>query len=429
MKKSYIVAIAIALVVVIVGGLFIVKKTNNGETAVETTTEEYSPIAGIDSEAYTTLVLSEKSTNTPILKTSISGIFYTMTTDGAVTFFKLENSEMTEIEKTGEYDVTVTCAYQDLTAKVAYYTDEESEKTVGYGLFVASDDPDVLIYEYAFFYLTDLPESFAKSNNMLILVDTDKEDFYSSDKVYEEPFYYNTSSGAATRFLSADNRAIDDRGAPRYDYCMLTEETVENCSDEILFFSARHYRLFSTEGKLDIMQSGSWGNNTDNVRYIEDTVGFYAMNEEDGVHYFARTENGFELRSWDGENDPVTIHEFYGDFYEDYILSDGYLLAKADMQIYNLATGKRTDITAANGIKFEVDLFAAGDDGSYFIRGRADTQYVAVVIGTAGSTGTLYLNDSFKYIISPEICGENILLNFANDDEGTSYTFRVWSFI
>lgn len=429
MKKSYVIAIAAVLVAVILAGVVIIKKNPASPGNTETESELVSPAKAADPEAYAALVLSEKSMKTPVLKTSVDGVYYTMTTDGKVTFYKLNGTELKEISSTGKYDVKVSCAYQELSAEVAYYTDEESGKTAGYGLFVASDDPSVLIYEYAFFTLLDLPESFEKSGSMLVLVDTDKEDFYSNDKVYEEPFYFNTDSGSTSRFLSADNRAIDDRGAPRADYCMLTEATVADCADEILFFSSRHYRMFSTESKLDIFQSGGWGNNTDNVRYIEDTVGFYAKNEEDGVHYFAKTENGFALCSWDGENDPVVIRDFYGDFYNDYILSGEFLLSKADMQFYSLSDGERHDVTAANGMKFEVDLFAAGSDGSYIIRGRADTEYVAVVLGKAGSTGSLYVNDSFKNIIAPVIAGENILLNFAQNADGSSYNFDVWSFI
>ena len=87
-------------------------------------------------------------------------------------------------------------------------------------------------------------------------IDTDKEDFYKNDKVYEDSSF-TTLKGHNKSYLYIMNRAIDDRGAGRADYAMMTDEVIKDKSgNSILFFSARHYHLYDTAKTLDIFKSG-----------------------------------------------------------------------------------------------------------------------------------------------------------------------------
>ena len=419
MKKSYIITIAAVLAVVLVGvcvfmgGDIKTRFGNEGTTAAE-------EISHISDDSYKALVASSIQTKTPILHTTIDGIFYTMDTEKNVQFYKYSASGFEAIDETGVYEITVTVGYQDLTADVHYYTDEETEATTGYGLFLSGDDSSVLIYDYAFFCLTDLPTDFASSGKMLVMVDTDKEDFCSDNKVYEEPYYGNPDGGSMSRFLYSDNRTIDDRGAPRADYCMMTPAVVADCDGEILFFSSRHYNLFENEHKMDIFQSGGWGNNEDNNRYIQDIVGFYAENTEDGVRYFQRTDNGFTLMVGEDE-----IKEFEGDFYEDYILCGEYILGKTSLEIYSIEDDASYIITAPDGAYFEADLFAI-NDGKFVMRGVADLASAAILVGSLDGNTSIYYNEKFAYIVSPIVTADGkAVLDIAQDDSGSSYNVEI----
>ena len=142
-------------------------------------------------------------------------------------------------------------------------------------------------------------------------------------------------------FHVADNRTIDDRGAPRADYCMTTDTVIRDCADELLFFSSRYYRLFKNDYQMDIFRTGNWGNNTDNDRYIENIVGFYAVNTDEGVRHFAKTEDGFALSVYKPDSKETTlIHEFSGDFYRRLYSSGEYLLNRLTLEIYDISGDK-----------------------------------------------------------------------------------------
>lgn len=430
MKKSYIItAVVVLLAVAMIAVVFVGKDMINiNNPNSEMTTEPISPAASADKNAYLSIVKSSSDMSTPIMETALDDIFYTIDTAGKVSFFRLSGTALSQVEASGSYEITVSCAYQDLKADVSYYTDDE-DNTVGFGLFLATDDESVLIYEYAFFYLLDLPERFASSNKMLVLIDTDKTDIYSNDKVYEESFSFNTSNQATSRFIVADNRTIDDRGAPRADYCMTTDAVIRDCADELLFFSSRYYRLFKNDYQMDIFRTGNWGNNTDNDRYIENIVGFYAVNTDEGVRHFAKTEDGFALSVYKPDSKETTlIHEFSGDFYEDYILSGEYLLNRLTLEIYDISGDKTSKIAIPDNVDFKPDLFEIDENGTYFIRGAADLEYAAIVVGKSDGAANIYYNDMFKNIIIPTITDDNtVMLNIAKDASGSEFAVAFYS--
>ena len=51
--------------------------------------------------------------STPIMETALDDIFYTIDTAGKVSFFRLSNGS-SQVEASGSYEITVSCAYQDL---------------------------------------------------------------------------------------------------------------------------------------------------------------------------------------------------------------------------------------------------------------------------------------------------------------------------
>lgn len=430
MKKSYIITAACALLAVL---LTVAVVLRDDLTALITQRHTDSPsqttdfTVPVDTESYTALVKGTTDMNSLLLPTDQRGIYYSLTTTGEVSFYKIENYTPVKLPASGEYEITVESGFQDLSARVSYYTGEDG-RTTGYGLFLPDNNPEVYIYDYAFFKLTDLPDSFSSSGSMLVLLDTDKEDFLKADKTYEEPFIYNVSNGRHSRLLSADNRAIDDRGAPRADYCMLTDAVIEDCLDEILFFSSRHYHLFDTEKKLDIFSSGGSGNNKDNIRLIKDVVDFYAKNSEDGVLYLGRTDTGFALKCRKSEEDETVIKEFLGDFATGYLRYKDIILNRQTLECYDISTGESFTIALQGSESFIPNLLEINENGSFFMRG-VSANTAAIAVGNIKSGGSCYHNELFKNITAPCFLADNQLAaSVAKDESGTAFSLLVLEF-
>ena len=74
------------------------------EPAPEPTTEAEIFKPGSD---YNSDVKTKGNNSLPYLETDIDNVFYTMSTDGTVSFFKFENNSFTPVEATGTYDASV----------------------------------------------------------------------------------------------------------------------------------------------------------------------------------------------------------------------------------------------------------------------------------------------------------------------------------
>ncbi len=423
MKKSYVVAAALLLVAVVLAGVYVMRDKIGGIFRGGSEGTTAPPAVEENEDAYLSILQGSVENAVPIMKTDIDGVYYTMSKDGEVKFYTVDGTTIAQQSESDAFDVTVVCTEQKIPAKIHCYTSKDGQIT-GYGLFTTdSSDAEVYIYDYAFFKLSALPDAYGAEDSYLVLVDTTKEDFYSNNKVYEENFRFNTSSGEAKNILSTDNRAFDDVGAYRGDYTMLTDDAVKRCGENFLFFSSRQYHLYSKSHMADIYMAGGSGNNRDNNRYIEDVVDlWFAFDAEGRVLALQRKGDGFDLIAYDGKE--ATVVRSFSDSYDNYIRSGDYIISKETFTVYGLTDGSEKVLSVENANRFVADLFVT--DGEHvFLRGVSEGK-AAFALGTVTDGAACYYNNKFAGIFSPMILSDGAaMMSVSADAEGSAYSIML----
>ncbi|MBE6811578.1 MAG: hypothetical protein E7523_01715 [Ruminococcaceae bacterium] len=285
------------------------------------------------------LFVESKTATLPLMKTDFDGIFYTMDISGNVNFYKLTDGILAQLEENGVYSVSPRCSGQNIPAQVHYITVDG--KTNGFGLYTAANNSGVLLFDYAFFKICDLPDYFADEDELLLLVDTDKTRFYG-EKLYSEQFYLDTEDMSTSYFLSEAQRHSGMDGLKVKDYKMFTDEILHQPYKNVYFFTSRAY--VADDVKLvDIYTSGGYDTNIDNIRVVRNMLGmtFYRTNE--GIYYYSAEDEGFVTYFYDGE-DYTVVRNFEGNLETDYFRSGTATLEKNSGIIYDLASNKEYTI-------------------------------------------------------------------------------------
>ena len=366
----------------------------------------------------------------PLMETDIDNVFYAMSKTGDVSFFKAQNGKIEKLSDVGVFDVTVTCSGQELPATIHYV--EIDGKTAGYGLFTNENHPDVFLYEYAFFKVTDQFDGYDSKSKLLLLADTEKARFYDENKVYSESFYLYDSK-ETKNFLNEDQRIVDLNAKLRADYKMFTDDILHQTEDKILFFSSRFYNDYGHSEQVDIFISGGYGENVDNNRYILDVASLDFWETEDGIRYFALKEaddtdtaavSSFALMNYkDSKSEEIITFE--GSLKEDFIISGTKLFNIRTGDIYDVVTGKsvKLDYNKFN-TSFTPDLFKAGEDGKYcLVRGKSNLgkPSLGIIDIETGETYT-YTDNVFGHIASMQTLSDGtIILSLAAGESAESY--------
>ncbi len=299
------------------------------------------------------LFVESKTATLPLMKTDFDGIFYTMDINGNVNFYKLVDGVLTAMEENGVYSVAPRCSGQNVPAEIHYITVDG--KTNGFGLYTAANSSGILLFDYAFFKICDLPDYFADEDELLLLIDTDKSRFYS-EKLYSEQFYLDIDDMSTSYFLSEAQRHAGMDGLKAKDYKMFTDEILHQPYKTVYFFTSRAY--VADDVKLvDIYTSGGYDTNIDNIRVVRNMLGMTFYRTDEGIYYYSAEEEGFVVYFYNGE-DYTTVRTFEGDFEEDYLRSDTATLDKMNGIIYDIASDKEYTIDySAFGTAFVVSDF------------------------------------------------------------------------
>lgn len=376
----------------------------------------------------------------PLLKTDVEDVFYTMDTEGNVAFYKAGTGTVEKLPETGTFDVEVDCSGQILPAKIHYLT--TGGKTLGYGLFTNIDHPEVYLYEYAFFKVTDQFDAYDSKSELLLLIDVDKSRFYSEDKVFSESFYLYSDNKTAV-FLNEDQRIVDLTAKLKTDYKMFTDDILHQEEGKILFFSSRFYNDYSYSDKTDIFISGGSGENVDNNRYILDVASLNFWRTKDGTRYFAvkSEENGeaegtaeapasFVLMN-KGDGATEEIASFEGSLKEDYLLCDNYLLSKKSGEIYDVLTDKTVKLDYSPVAKtFTPDIFTMSENGKYCVlRGRNSLNKPSIAVVDFENNKTLAFTDNvFGYVASLQMLNDGTaVISLAAGENSSTYYQLVYS--
>ena len=420
MAKRYKVVLSLLLVVLVAVAAVVVSGVFDVNRRAERQTEANDNRA--ESADYTEAFVTNTDVALPLLKTTLPGVYYTMSKEGDVRFYELKNGAPAQISETGSFEVTAACSSQELPA-VIHYLDRDGH-VYGCGLFTNLLYPDVMLYDYGFFEVTDLFPGF--NGSRLLLIDVDSSRFYSNDKVFSEAFILDSDNNA--RFLLSENqRTVDFSARMKTDYHMFTNGILDQGnSGNVLFFSSRYYIDYAESGKLDIFTSGGSGENVDNVRYVVDVDSLYFWRTDGGLRYFVKTADGFELRSVAAADaEPEVIERFSGDLAADYIVDGVYLFRKSSGEVYNVLTGDASSVNyGVFRTGFKADLFFISPGGRYCVVRGANTDNVAAVGLMDLKTGTMtaYTDEVFGFLASAVVTDDGAaVLSVATGESGTSF--------
>ena len=382
--------------------------------------EEEASEAGSD---YTSALLAKADNALPYLETDIENIFYTMSTAGEVSFFRLDDNTFFPVEATGTYDVSVVMSEQNVSTTVTYY--EEDGVISGYGLYTGKTDAFDL-YPYAFFRLTNYGKDYEKasSESCMLLVDTTEDDFYSNEKIYEEPFIFTFDDSSASRQLSEANRTVGLNGAKRADYSMVNDAVINGSVSAQLFFSGRQYA--EDDVTVDLLCSGGSGNNTDNIRLVRDVLGYWAKQTEDGIICITTDDNdNVTVICYNEEDDSAeALKTFDGVKREDILVCHDCIYVLSTNTVYNITTGTEKQIKFNGSDNFRADMFVCEGD-KLFVRGYVDSKDPVAVVATVstGDVTATYADELFRNVVNPDFSGDSLLLTVQSGENFTCYIF------
>ncbi len=365
--KTKIISIVLAVVTVISGVVFFVSRSGN-----EPKLENNMPVAYSYEQSEYTLnaALSVKGANGEIyLPTDFDGVYFTASLDGSVKFFEYAGGQMSASSLASkQIKTSIAATYEKIPVTVNYI--EKDGKVCGYGVFTSDMSADVDVYAYAFVKLTMKPEGYG--SGYLLLADFDKDNFYKADKLYSEIYNFDLSNGKTSTYVSNNTRLIDKNGSFRQDWTLLTDDFIANLGNAKYFLSSRYYNESEKGEHTDVMVLS---NAYRPKIVVEDILGFWFVNDGNGMHYLKKTEKGFANILNNGSEQILT--EFEGDYFTQYMQSGKYLINKKSLEMIDLMTGavktlKDIDITLA-------DTFSVSPDG-----GKA----VFASFGKANSNGT-----------------------------------------
>ncbi|MCD7774070.1 MAG: hypothetical protein LUH40_00610 [Clostridiales bacterium] len=425
-KKLTIVLVVLAVVCVFAVLSFsgVIDLSNIGSE--EASTDDNSSALTEDDYKSSASASSSSSLSVPYLETNIDNLYYTMAEDGTVVFYMYDSSAntFTETAASGTYTVTAVMSEENITADVTYYKD--GDNIAGYGLYTGTDG-EYNLYSYAFFRLTNFGEGYtgASSDSCLLLVDTTEDDFYSNEKIYEEPFTFYYDDCSTVRLLSEANRTVGLDGTKRADYSILNDTAVNAAYSQTLFFSGRHYS--EDDERVDLLRSGGSGNNTDNVLLVSDVLGYWIEYTDEGVLYVSvdDSENVFVGLYNLSADTSETIKTFEGVSRDDVLISNGYIYIVTSNIIYSIDSDTEAALGYDNAGNFKADLFKASDD-VFVLRGYVESVSPVLIYGTTadGSVTKALSNSDFTNIVNPIVASSSqIMITVASNDKFSYYIY------
>lgn len=359
----------------------------------------------------------------PYLPTNIQDIYYSISKDGKVSFFKYENKSFTPVEATGKYKATVQLSMEDVSAEITYYSD--GGKIAGFGVYNA-DSGSYHLTPYAFFRLTGYGSKYdgRSSKSCLLLIDTTADDFYSANKVYEESFIFNYADSKTSRSLSEANRTVGMDGAKRADYFVINDTVINNSYKNQLFFSGRQYS--EEDPKVDLLRSGGSGNNTDNINIAQDVLCNWVKQTDEGILFLTvdDSENVILART-DNDGKKTSTIKTFEDIKRDDILVSGdciYFISKNT--VYDIAADKQTALSIGGASSFKADTFVT-DGNKLLVRGYTENLYPTLITASAdGSSLKKYTNEFFRSAVNPVIASDgSIIITAENNGSFNTYIF------
>jgi len=331
MKKFKVITVVLTALAVVSAGFMVMSVVLKMHAGGGVDTSDFR----MEESAYSKAVKSSGQISFPVMQTDFRDVFYLADPSGKVQFLQYNDGKLEKYAgEVKTVKVSVKCSNENIPA-VVYYI-KRDKKITGCGLYTNKiSKADVKIHEYAFFKLTDMPAGYDRSG-ALLLVDFEKDNFADSEKIYTEAFSVSLSSGETERIASNNGRTVDNKGAMREDWAMLTDDFLNTARKAPLFLSGRNYNLDETGYKTDIIKLHGTRKPSVEVRNM---IGFWAKLTDYGYAFLRSTKGGFQcVLNKDGkENAYKTLK---GDFYSHYLQDGDYIFNKDTKTFTQLLSGK-----------------------------------------------------------------------------------------
>lgn len=310
-----------------------------GKKEPQTVTREATPQSD---SVYRSCKIGETD-SAPILYAGIENIYYTADPNGNFLFYEWSGENFSEI-KSSKITYTVKMSGQKISADITYI--KRGGKISGYGLYT-SDGTDTTVhgYDYIFFRLTN------NSGKLMLFASTDKNSFYSPEKIYSEAFTVSENGGDGKIYFNQRARTIGKNGVSRDDYSVFTESSFKSG----IFFTGRYYGI--DDGRFDVIKKAS-----SETRIFQNAADFY-VSDSGNLKFLRQNGASLDVIESDGKTEKV-LHTFDGEPGKNLYRCGDWLTDK-NGALYNLKTGKSFSFTAA---KLKDGFFSSvSPDGRFLI--------------------------------------------------------------
>ena len=303
---------------------------------------ETKQVSSNNSKIYRKLSVYDKDVEYPFVQTDISNIFYVANPKDGIRFYTFKNNKFKYVKVTKTLKVSLTLNSEKIPLTINYL--KIKGKTLGYGIYISKDSKST--NQYAFLKLCDMPKDMIDKYDLLLLIDYDSYDVFSSNKTYSEVFQLSSKTKKATRLISENDRKISiENGKLRDDFSVVTDHSVNNCNNRLLFLSARNYKISKGLYCNDIYTQDKY---TKYPKLVEQNVieDFFVQSEDSIIFLKKNSEfnNGFSLiKKVDGKEDKI-VKKFAGKISKGYKLRGDYLLDYNTMTLYNLVENSQSTL-------------------------------------------------------------------------------------
>lgn len=358
------------------------------------------------------ITLSNKAINVPYVTTDIPSVVYTADTARQIKFYEFNGSEYLPVEQTGQLELHLLLSNQQIPVTIHYI--ERDGQLTGYGVYTASENDDIYIYDFLLCKITNLPKGFEQDGKCLLLVNTDKKNVYSLSPVWEESFILNRETKEMTRFLSDGNRMLDVNGAMRKDFFMLTDSSLENDFAAVPFFSSRMYEMSGEDTPVDMFIKTT----ASEELAVSNVLDTYARPLADGSFaYLEAMSGGFSLKRY-SKGETVTLKDFYSEYSVEYVRSGDWLLCKEDGRLYSLADGTVIELPE---FKMNPNCFAVSSDGKFVVIAGSSTNvldYRIYIYNTQSEKLSTFADSDYSTHYNLFFSGETSVCFYTESSEG-----------
>ncbi len=309
-------------------------------------------------EKISVIQIQREGIESPLIQTDIGNVFYTVSSDNEVQYYKYSDNRMVSVESNGSISANVNMGKEELPVNIDYI--EENGRIFGLAIFKGDTNSHYSFYNTVVFKLTDLPKGYAAQGYAMLLATTSSQPITEKCNIWTESFIVDIKTGDMKRFLSTANRGDDvSTGLPSTSYCVLTDESYTTANGKIPFFTTREYVLGS--GKKDIFIK----NKDKESLFASDVYGDFIMVDGDAIIYLkAEDSTGFNIiRKEDGKE--TTVFSLYGALTTTYLYNNEHFLDIVNGTLYNVKIGKQT---ALAGYKMmNPEAISVSPDGKYLI--------------------------------------------------------------